>query len=501
MGFLPAYSIADRVLADKSLSPDSAPHARNDFMRSLHALWREDPAETALLVALIAGLAWAPFWLGGDRPIAWGVNGVLFPMLAVAYEVSLLVRGRRHAVGLKRLALPAALFVLAVIWAAVQMSTLAPPSIAHPIWAMASDVLDRPLDGSISVNRGATALALMRLLTDAAAFWLALQLSRHSARAILLLQSIATIVAAYSLYGLLLTAVYRGGIPFFDVPDVGGLVRSTFVNRNNFATYAGLGVVTTLALILRLYRHEVPDHAGLSSYRLTKLIEATGRRGWLMLGTGLISLAALLGSISRGGILATALGVFAVLVFSYTRKRKRRGEQLEAIVFVSLAVVAAFFFFGDLIIGRIATTGLEDTNRMAVYLIVIRSILDSPILGFGYGTFADVFPMYRDASISAIGVWDMAHNTYLEVFQGLGLIVGAALIGSLALLAGQCLRGALKRRRDATPSIVGAACALLVGAHALVDFSLQIEAVTLTFMALLGAGVAESESSRVALSD
>lgn len=43
--------------------------------------------------------------------------------------------------------------------------------------------------------------------------------------------------------------------------------------------------------------------------------------------------------------------------------------------------------------------------------------------------------------------------------------------------------------------------AFLVGIHAMVDFSLQLQAVTLTFMAILGAGVAQSESSQQSLAD
>ena len=72
-----------------------------------------------------------------------------------------------------------------------------------------------------------------------------------------------------------------------------------------------------------------------------------------------------------------------------------------------------------------AQVGLADASRLAVYMIIAHSLLDAPFLGFGYGTFADVFPMYRDQSISPLGVWDMAHNTYLEVLQGLGLLFGA----------------------------------------------------------------------------
>ena len=109
--------------------------------------------------------------------------------------------------------------------------------------------------------------------------------------------------------------------------------------------------------------------------------------------------------------------------------------------------------------------------------------------------------MYRDNSIGNVGVWDMAHNSYLEVWLGLGLVFGTLLMAALGALVAQCFVGAIKRRRDATPAIVAAACALVVAVHALVDFSLQIEAVTLTFMGLLGAGVAESTSSRTQISD
>jgi O-antigen ligase len=144
---------------------------------------------------------------------------------------------------------------------------------------------------------------------------------------------------------------------------------------------------------------------------------------------------------------------------------------------------------------------LADAGRLSAYVIAIRSILDTPLLGFGYGTFEDVFRMYRDQSIGTFEIWDRAHNTYLEVWQGLGLVFGSALIGAVFWLVVKCFRGALKRRRDATPAIVAAAVSLLVGVHALVDFSAQMEAIALTFMVILGAGVAQSDSSKRTISD
>jgi hypothetical protein len=74
------------------------------------------------------------------------------------------------------------------------------------------------------------------------------------------------------------------------------------------------------------------------------------------------------------------------------------------------------------------------------------------------------------------------------------------LVASVVLLVWKCCKGAIARQQITVPSIA-AGVAFLVGVHALVDFSLQIQAVTLTFMAILGAGVAQSVSSQITVSD
>jgi hypothetical protein len=74
------------------------------------------------------------------------------------------------------------------------------------------------------------------------------------------------------------------------------------------------------------------------------------------------------------------------------------------------------------------------------------------------------------------------------------------LVATIAVLVWRCVKGAVTRQMNETPC-VAAGVAFLLGAHALVDFTLQLQAVALTFMALLGAGVAQSESSRLILAD
>lgn len=447
---------------------------------------------------MIIGLAWTPFWLGSNRLTPWGVNGIYFPSLALAYEGYLIAGRRRHPVGLQNYWVPATLFATTCCWALAQATPSFAPSLAHPIWQLAAEALERPITGAISVNPSQTRLTLVRLLTSASVFWLCAQLCRDSARARFLLFGVAAVTAVYSGYGLILSTFFSGRIPFFDVEEAGAAVRSTFVNRNSFATYAGIGLIVTLGLIMELLSENISDRAGLWRQRLAQLIETSGHHALPLWGGALVILAALLGSASRGGALSTGFAVFALLWLVGPGRQKSRREPA---ILAAVAVGAGFIFLGDTIVARISVNSFQDANRLSVYRIIVGTILDAPIQGFGYGTFADVFPMYRDRSISSYEVWDKAHNTYLETWQGLGLVFGSTLIGAVIWIAVKCFIGAIRRHRLATPCCIAASVSLLVALHALVDFSLQIEAVALTYAAILGAGFAQSESSRLIVSD
>ena len=448
----------------------------------------------------LAALAWTPFWYGSNDLVAWGLNAVLFPGLAALYEISILVPGGSHPIGIRNLAAPAALFAAVVIWIWVQTVgwTFSPPT--HPIWTMAAEALGKPLEGRMSVNRDLTTIALIRLLTAASVFWVAVQLCRDSARAGFFLRAIAAIAGLYAAYGLAAFALSTGRVPWLESPASGGFVSSTFVNHNSFATYAGLGLITICGLIFRRYRREVVT-AGPRGLRIASFIEATGQGGAILLAGAFVLLVALLLTGSRGGVIATGSGLFALGVLTFRRGNKRATEAIGTIAIGAVLAVATLFAFGDVFVANIAERGIGDAGRVAVYLITLRSILDAPLLGHGYGTFADVFPLYRDRSISVQGTWEQAHSTYLEIFQGLGLVFGSMLVACVVLLVLSCIRGATTRQENVTVPRVAASVAFLVGVHALVDFSLQIQAIALTFMAVLGAGVAQSQSSRVALAD
>jgi O-antigen ligase len=293
----------------------------------------------------------------------------------------------------------------------------------------------------------------------------------------------------YAAYGLIAFAWAQ-----LEDPSSRGFVTSTFYNHNHYATYAGMALITAFGLISRVYEHEMVTDGGSLQFKIATFIDVTGR-ALVLLGSAFLILASLILTESRGGIIATGLGLIVWAVLAFGRTERAAVERRMIMIFGS-AVVA----FGDSFFGKLAAAGLADSNRFDVYIIALRSILDEPLLGYGYGTFADIFPMFRDRSIDVQGVWQQAHNTYLEVFQGLGVIFGSMLLASVALLVLKCCKGAMVRQQITVPAIA-AGVAFLVGIHAMVDFSLQIQAVALTFMAILGAGVAQSTSSQMVVSD
>ena len=458
------------------------------------AVTRSDIIEQILFWAFVVGLAWVPFWYGSNQPVAWGINAVLFPGLAVLYEISLLLRGGSHPVALGKIRVPAALFIAVVVWILIQNATWTPTFLHQSIWNMAGTALPTPIEGSISVNRDLTTLALLRLLTAASVLWLAMQLCRSASRAFQFLWAFLAVSVGYALYGIVAFAATQ-----LSTPTSRGFMTSAFYNHNHYATYAGMGLIAALGLIARVYERTIVTDDVPLRFKVGNFIDVTGR-ATLPLAAAFLLLVALMLTQSRGGIMATALGIVVWGALTFRRTQSSLNERRLIIILGTAVIAGIFIVFGDAFFSKVAQAGLADPNRADVYTITLRSILDAPLAGYGYGTFGDVFPMFRDRSIDVYGVWLQAHNSYLEVLQGLGLIFGSMLVACLAILVMKCGRGAMLRQQITIPCIA-TGIAFLVGIHAMVDFSLQIQAVTLTFVAILGAGVAQSTSSQLAMSD
>ncbi len=448
--------------------------------------------------AFIALLAWAPLWFGSNRPLAWGVNAIGFGGLAVCYELALLATRRRHPVALRRLWFPVLAFAFVFVWSLFQISPMIPKGYQHLIWQMAGEALARELPGSISVDHDDTIVSLLRFATCGFAFYLALQLGRSSRRARRLTQAVAVIGAFYATYGIIAFFVFPRSILWFDKLYYLDSVTSTFINRNSYATYAGIGLVCSLTIVLHLYLGGAALAGGAVGRKIASLVSITVGQGGAWIACAFIIGVALVLTGSRGGVLASVSGLFALLILSGVRGRRHAVATGFGSLAIGLAIGGAFFNYGDFLADRLATQGLASDDRLAVYGLTWNSIGDAPLLGFGDGTFEKVFPLYRDKTIDMAGLWDKAHNSYLEALQGLGVPVASILLIAIAVLFGRCVHAALTRRNSTLAPLAASAATVIVSLHALVDFSLQIEAVALTWAALLGAGTAQSWRSKVA---
>ena len=106
---------------------------------------------------------------------------------------------------------------------------------------------------------------------------------------------------------------------------------------------------------------------------------------------------------------------------------------------------------------------------------------------------ACVFPVYRDSDCAGIfGVWERAHNLFLEGFLGLGLPFVAALTIGYLILVGVFIRGIRIRRQFRFIPIMGLAVLILASLHSIVDFSLQIPGVGVYFAAVMAAATTVS---------
>ena len=457
-----------------------------------HPTPRPERFDLILFWLLIAIVALAPLPLGSNRPLPAAMLAFATGLALVLWTLRLLLYGK-VAVPVRRIRLPLILFGIVAGWILLQSLSIVPRSWADPIWEVASSALDRPLAGSISVNPGATRTALMHLLTYAGIFWLALQLTRPPERARLALAAISLIGAAYAVYGIVIYVTGNDWILIYRKWIYHDALSSTFVNRNSFATFAGLGLLAAIVYFINGFRHLLTINRPLRQ-RLALIADTIFSRALIRTVSMMALMVALVLTGSRAGIASSMIGAIALMV-SFARGSSLKTSHIAVMsggIMGAMAIV--FLINGGLLVSRLGDddTDLLASDRHIVYEATMDAIMTAPWTGTGYGTFRDVFAAYRPETLSSRFYWDKAHNDYLENALELGIPAALLLNLSIVLLALEALKGLWRRRRDRGIPAIAVAATILVGCHSLLDFSLQIPAVSILYAFLLGLGVGQS---------
>ena len=443
----------------------------------------------SLLFALLAGVVMlSPIPLGAARPLAWEVMALAVAALLLA---SLTLPAEEMRPFRRPLAVPALLFALVLCFVLFQISPLAPTAWRNPIWQLAQESLPGTIHARIAVAPAAALVGLLRLLTYAGIFVLALFFCRASPRALAALKLVSLAGSLYAAYGLVVFGFGNGTILWFRKWAYLNDVTGTFVNHNSFATYLGLCLLATLAYPVILLQRV--RFWGNWRDRLGTAIDFLSHQPGMVVRLFFIATALFL-TYSRGGFIGTMMGILAFIVALAIAPSFRRRRRLKIAALLLALVVVAFFISGGRLVERLAGSEEGAQGRLAIYGITWQAFSDHPVLGTGLDSFDSVFPLYRELQI--IGHVDMAHNDYLQNLLELGWLAASLFLLALTWLFALCIRGMMVRRRDAAFPCLGIAVTVQVAVHSLVDFSLQIPAVTATYVFLLGMAVAQSRSTR-----
>lgn len=461
---------------------------------------RRQPAQDGRLAgavfwAFAALIVWAPLPFGSTRPWAWLLLSAAALALLGLWGVAALVRPRIVRIGGGRYAPAAALFLTALVWFLLQTTTWL-PSAEDALWRYAALTLGKAAPVTASLDPGATRLGVLRMLGYGAVFFLAMQYGRDMRYAERLLWIAAAAGTGYALYGL---AIYLGGnetvlaYPKWTYKDD---LTSTFVNRNAYGAYAGLGLLATLGLMGRLSGSGITMGLG-NRAGVTHFVDSLEPVFFVLVMAALTLGTALLLSHSRGALAIAAAGILTMLsALAVGRTGRRRYIVLctAALVIVGLVIVE---FSGRYTLGRMLQLSEQGTGRAQIHAMTWRAIEAAPVTGFGLDSFPQVFYLFRDEAFGwDTPRFDRAHSAYLELAAEGGAVGFVGIAGAFAYIVAVLLVGLFRRRRNRIYPATALGAAALVGVHAFYDFSIQIPAVTVTCLTLLGVGFAQAWPTR-----
>ena len=447
-----------------------------------------------ILFPFLAIVLLAPLPFASNRPWSWALLSLLVGVLVVMDALFARRQGGNSRRFMRRM-LPGILLAgLIVVWILFQTFDSVAPDMAHPLWREMSRSISVNVKPTITLDAEATMSALTRLLSYCGVFWIGARLGRDPDNAQFMLKSFVVASCLYAAYGLFVFFADLKSILWYEKWAYRGDLTSTFVNRNTYATFAGLGLIASVALITQLLGRGLRgDHT--KREMLLDLADRAFAQAWLpILGIFLTAFALLL-THSRGGLLSTGFALLVLfLAFSYTKTVSRK----FGITFLAIIILFIMFTYvvaGDVVDLRLARTSFDASIRDDLFAAIIAAIPSNPYLGTGYGTFEHAFMAYKSYPLSFAG-WDKAHNSYLELAFELGIPATIAVVGLFLWLVGVFIHGLMHRIRRRIFAAIGLSATALVGAHALVDFSLQIPGFTVCYVLLVSIAWAQSWPTR-----
>lgn len=446
------------------------------------------PARLSLWL-LLGTIAGAPLLFGSNEPtfVAWwcivlGAALVLAPARGLTPpQIALL--------GLGGLVISAYALVLHEQLSLYPWLSISKPD---PLWKQAAATLGAPLAAVAAIARGLPYFELGRPLLAMLALLCGFLIGTDRENARLVLKVIAWSGLIYAIYGIAAHILDPTHLLWRDKHAYMSVPTATFINANTAAVYFGSCAIVWLCLLAERMRLHLPR--GEIRWRKVpgQVFTDTPRVITVYFSALFVTLAAMFMTNSRAGVVLSLFALVVAFTLYFRRDLPRRTGLVTAAVGATGLALLLLQFMGGGVGGRFDTQGALDLARLKTYSAVLKLIAEHPWLGTGQGTFAWAYPAYRSSEVSMWGVWDIAHNSLLEIAADMGLPIAILVVIAWIVVFAVLVHGVKVRRHDLIVPVAALSVALLAILHSLVDFSLQIPGYAVVALALIGVGLAQS---------
>jgi O-antigen ligase len=440
---------------------------------------------------LFAAVALAPLPFGSNEPTAIAFWCVVLGACVLLAPIRSLGVGEFALAAFALLIIAAYAFVLHEQLAEHPWSAAAIPD---PIWYEAASALGIPLQPSVSLARNQPWFELGRPLVCLLAIVGGFLIGNFRGRT--LIKIIGWSGAAYAAYGILAHLIDPTRLLWREKDAYLGSVTGTFVNRNTAAAYFGSCAVIWSLLLWERVRLEMPPGPIEWQKMPSRLLHATPKKIAVAFVMLFVCLAAMFMTGSRGGVVLSLLALLVAFTVFFRRDLPRLSGIVTALAAGGATALILLQLLGGGVNARFDLQGTADEGRLETYKSALRIIADHPWFGTGQGTFAYALPAYRSDQVSMWGVWDLAHNTLLEIASDMGVPIAVLVVIGWIVIFAVLIHGVRSPRRDLIIPVAALAIGILAVLHSLIDFSLQIPGYSIVVLSLIGAGLAQSFGDR-----
>lgn len=410
----------------------------------------------------------------------WLSYSFFFYAFIAIYSVSLMLGGRCNSTALHNARYAIALCFLSLFWLWVQSILPITNYLSEYVFDGKQELTWFDPASTWSVTPDKTRWLFFRNFLVILLFVVSLCLldTRRRVKQVLIL--FLLVGAVHALVGVL--AKYSN-LQLVDLSQIDGhydAARAWFVNRNHFASFVSLCIFGALAYQIKVFLSLGKTRP--MSYLTAQLISVRV----LFIMSLVLSMLAIILSQSRGAFLALLLSIlFLITLLSRdSRFSMQRRYFVVPIVVITLAMLG---YFGDALIGRFTQDSLVGGERFEQWNLTWRAISHQALIGYGGGSYATVFQVFREYADLRQVVFDQAHNEYLHIWLEQGLIGLLFWLGFLVLALANALRSARTHSSRLVVAVSYAGIVVVVAAllQAGVAYNLQITNIRSYFFAII----------------